>query len=46
MLRFCCIRARAPRVEPGRPNMRSKTTRGLISSGSGCVGDFHDIVFM
>ena len=31
---------------PGRPNIRSKTTRGLISIGSGVVGVFHDIVFM
>jgi len=31
---------------PGRPNSRSKTTRGLVSIGSGIVGVFHDIEFM
>ena len=32
--------------EPGRPNIRSNTTRGLVSIGSGVVGDFHEMVFM
>jgi hypothetical protein len=31
---------------PGRPNNRSKTTRGLISIGTGVVADDHEIVFM
>ena len=31
---------------PGRPNRRSNTTRGLISIGSGVVGELHEIVFV
>ena len=38
--------ARRSSSEPGRPNIRSNTTRGLISIGSGVVGDFHEMVFM
>ena len=33
-------------VDPGRPNMRSNTTRGFVSIGIGVVGVFHEIVFM
>ena len=33
-------------LEPVRPNSRSKTTRGLISMGTGVVGDSQHKVFM
>ena len=46
MLRFCRMRVTRSSGEPGRPNMRSNTTRGLVSIGIGCVGDFHEMVFM
>jgi hypothetical protein len=46
MLRLARIRATRSAVEPGLPNMRSNTTRGLISMGSGVVGVFHEMVFM
>ena len=39
-------RQRAAPAFPARPNSRSNTTRGLISIGSGVVGDAHEIVFM
>ena len=44
----CCQDRRASRSasEPGRPNIRSNTTRGLVSIGNGVVGDFHEMVFM
>src|SRR4030095_11476605 len=46
MLRCCWMRpSRSSGVEPS-PNMRSKTTRGLISIGIGAVGVLHEIVFM
>ena len=40
------MRARRSAGVPGRPNIRSKTTRGLISMGSGVVGELHEIVFV
>ncbi len=46
MLRSVCMRAMRWAAVPARPNMRSKTTRGLISIGSGVVGVRHEIVFM
>jgi hypothetical protein len=46
MLRFCRIRVMRSSADPGRPNRRSNTTRGFVSSGIGEVGDFHEIVFM
>ena len=41
-------RADAPLLDavPAWPNSRSNTTRGLISIGSGVVGELHEIVFM
>ena len=46
MLRSSRIRARRCAAVPGRPNIRSNTTRGLISIGSGVVGVCQEIVFM
>jgi len=46
MLRPVCMRSSLCAAVPGRPNMRSKRLRGLISIGSGSVSDFHDSVFM
>ena len=47
MLLFCASRAcRAAGVAPSPPNIRSNTTRGLISIGSGWVGVRHEIVLM
>ena len=40
------MRARRCGAVPARPNIRSNTTRGLISIGSGVVGFAHDSVFM
>ena len=37
--------ARCSAVLPS-PNIRSNTTCGLSSIGSGCVGDAHEIVFV
>jgi hypothetical protein len=47
MLLFFCSRARrSSGVARSLPNIRSKTTRGLISIGSGCVGEAQLIVLM
>ena len=46
MLRFCRMRSSRSSAEPGRPNMRSNTTRGLVSIGIGAVGDFQEMVLM
>ena len=46
MLRFSCIRASRCAGVPAPPNMRSNTTRGFVSIGSGDVGPAHEIVFM
>ena len=44
---FCSSRARrSSGVARSPPNIRSNTTRGLISIGSGCVGDAQQIVLM
>ena len=40
------MRATRSASEPGLPNIRSNTTRGFVSIGSGVVGDFHEMVFM
>ena len=46
MLRFRRLRACRCAGVPGTPNSRSKTTRGLVSIGSGVVGEDHEMVFM
>ena len=46
MLLSRCIRRLRCSTVPGRPNNRSKTTRGLISMGTGVVADDHEIVFI
>ncbi len=46
MLRSSAWRARRCSLDPARPNMRSKATRGLISMGTGVVGDVQHNVFM
>jgi hypothetical protein len=43
MLAFCFLPAtRSSGLAPS-PNMRSNATRGLISVGSGCVGEVQEI---
>ena len=48
--RGCCrlrsVRASRCSGVPARPNIRSNTARGLISIGSGVVGELHEIVLM
>ena len=47
MLLFWASRLfRASGVAPSPPNIRSNTTRGLISIGSGCVGVRQEMVLM
>ena len=46
MLWSACIRAMRSADVPERPNMRSNTTRGFTSIGSGVVGPCHEIVLM
>ncbi len=45
-LLFRFIRVARWAALPARPNKRSNTTRGLISVGSGVVGDDQARVFM
>ena len=46
MLRSSRRPAGARPSDPPSPNSRSNAVRGLISIGSGVVGDAHEIVFM
>jgi len=38
--------ARRSDADPPSPNRRSNAVRGLISIGSGVVGDAHEMVFI
>jgi hypothetical protein len=46
MLRWVSMRRRLSSALAPSPNIRSNTTRGLISIGIGAVGVRHEIVFM
>ena len=46
LFRFRSRAARSVAVPVASLNMRSKTSRGSISIGSGVVGDDHEMVFM